>query len=185
MSHVTQTDLVLASVYFPLLVKIAKSKELISYSKLVEHAKSIHSDNGTVQNAIPVSTGRRLDVVRMFTNQSNCPDLSSLVVNEGTGECGAGFLRSFNPEVVRKEVFDFDWTQVKTDFEGFITTIEKKIKPRKRIKEPKARQLMADYYVAHKNSLPAAIRNQRDYLIESIMDGVAVEDAFQDCITRI
>jgi len=185
MSNTTQIDLALASVYFPILVEIAKSKGLITYSKLVDAAKLKFPGNEIVQNAIPVSTGRRLDVVRMFTNESCYPDLTSLVVNEGTGECGVGFLRSFDPEVVRKKVFEFDWNTVKTDFEGFITVTEKKIKPRKRVKADDARKLMSEYYQAHRDGLPHEIRGYREYLIESIMEGIEVEEAFSECLARI
>lgn len=65
--NVTQVDLALATAYFPILVEMAKAKETLTYSQLVGKAKQMYPQNDLVQSAIPVSTGRRLDVVRAFT----------------------------------------------------------------------------------------------------------------------
>lgn len=45
-------------------------------------------------------------------------------------------------------------------------------------KESEALQLMADYYQSHKSELPPAIRKQREYIIELLMEGVPVAEAF-------
>lgn len=178
-ANVTLIDLQLAAVYYPLLVMIAKDKGTISYSDLVEQAQRAHPANPVVQRAIAVSTGRRLDVVRMFTRERELPDLTSLVVNKGSGECGIGFTRAFDPEVARERVFAYDWTQVATEFDGFVKTTETVIAPRKRITEAKAIQLMANYYAEHKATLPATVRQQRDLIIELLREGFAVEQAFE------
>lgn len=185
MTTITKSDLALASVYFPILVEVAKTGKLITYSQLVDQAKTLHPENPIVQNAIAVSTGRRLDVVRMFTKDAKCPDLTSLVVNKAKGECGEGFTKSFNPETVRDEVQRHDWSQVKTDFEGFIETTEKKIKPRKKVSSKEAAEIRYQYYLQHKELLPQQIRDYRDYLDECIMEGIDVSDAFSECVTRI
>lgn len=185
MSNITPNDLTLASAYFPLLVEVAKDRGLITYSMLVEQAKIAYPKNTVVQNAIPVSTGRRLDVVRLFTRERNYPDLTSLVVGKGSGECGVGFTRSFDPETVRKQVYEFDWSEVKTNFEGFLSTTEVKLKPRKRLKRKEALEAMFEYFASHRNDLPSEIRDYREYLLEAIEEGIDVADAFNDCIQRI
>ena len=68
--NTTDIDLLLAEIYYPILVTIAKSKGLITYKDLVDHAKKLHPNDLIVQNAIPVSTGRRLDAVRKFTSKN-------------------------------------------------------------------------------------------------------------------
>lgn len=183
--NLTQVDLALATAYFPILVEMAKAKEMLTYSRLVEKAKVMYPQNDLVQSAIPVSTGRRLDVVRAFTQDLGCPDLTSLVISKGSGECGSGFTKSFNPEAIREEVFNFDWASLKTNFDGYVTAVSKQIKPKKRVKQDDARKLMYDYYQAHKAELPLEIKDYREYLIEMITEGVSVEDAFADCQTRI
>lgn len=89
-------------------MEVAKQKQRVTYGELVAKAKLAYPGSEVVQQAIAVSTGRRLDVVRRFTNERGLPDLTSLVVNQGSGECGVGFTRSFDPQAARDAAFDFD-----------------------------------------------------------------------------
>jgi hypothetical protein len=177
-SKVTLVDVQLASSYFPLLVDLAKHKHCLTYGELVERAKQEYPDRPAVQKAIAVSTGRRLDVVRMFTSERELPDLTSLVINKGSGECGIGFTRSFNPKAAREEVFSFDWSTIATDFDGFVKNTETAIKPRKSVKEAKALELMFSHYQQNKASLPPSIRESREQIVECIMEGFSPEEAF-------
>lgn len=183
--NVTPVDLASAKAYFPILVEVAKAKGTLTYRELVEKAKAIYPENDMVQSAIPVSTGRRLDVVRAFTRDLNRPDLSSLVVSKGSGECGSGFTRNFDPEAAREEVFGSDWSSLETNFDGYVASVAEKIKPKKRVKPEEARKLMSDFYLANKNQLPPEIKEFREYLIEMISEGVEVKDAFSDCVVRL
>ena len=45
-------------------------------------------------------------------------------------------------------------------------------------KEPVALQLMSDYYQEHKAQLPPSVRNHRELIIEMIVAGLPVEQAF-------
>jgi hypothetical protein len=45
-------------------------------------------------------------------------------------------------------------------------------------KEPLALQLMSDYYQEHKVRLPPSIRNHRDLIVEMLVAGLPVEQAF-------
>ncbi|XAZ48667.1 hypothetical protein AAHB44_19630 [Pseudomonas simiae] len=83
--NITLIDVQLASVYYPILVDLAKHKHCLTYSELVDRAQCENPDHPVVQNAIPVSTGRRLDVVRLFTNERGLPDLTSLVISKSSG----------------------------------------------------------------------------------------------------
>jgi hypothetical protein len=185
--NITQLDIELASFYYPILVSIAKndSDALISYSELVETAKKLHPENTNIQNAIAVSTGRRLDVVRRFTNEKNYPDITSIVVNKSSGECGQGFTRSFNPTEVRTKVYSFDWSNVASEFDVFVAHTKTAIVPRKAIKDPEARQLMFNYYTEHKLTLPKNISDHRDFIIDMIKEGFAVEEAFNTAINAV
>ena len=180
--NVTLTDVQLASAYYPILVDLARHKHCLSYSELVERAKTEYPDRPAVQKAIAVSTGRRLDVVRFFTAERSLPDLSALIINKGTGECGIGFTRSFDPVATREQVFAYDWTGVSTDFDGFIKVTEAEVAPRKRLKEHKALELMSSYYMANKNSLPKNVREHRDLIVELIMEGFPPEVAFTQAL---
>ncbi len=182
--NITLVDVHLASAYYPILVELARHKHCLTYSELVEQAKAKYPDRTVVQKAIPVSTGRRLDVVRLFTSERDLPDLTSLVISKGTGECGVGFTRSFDPVAVREQVFGFDWSEVTLDFDGFVKQTEKSIVPRKKIKEPQALELMAAYYQAHKETMPLTIRRQRELIVELIMEGFSAQDAFSQAATE-
>ncbi len=178
-SNVTTVDVQLARAYYPLLVEIAKRKQRVSYGELVAQAKLAYPDATVVQKAIAVSTGRRLDVVRQFTNERGLPDLTSLVVNQASGECGVGFTRSFDPEAARDAVFDFDWSAVVTEFGGFIKRTEVAAKRRKTVKEPAAALAMSVHFREHQAKLPPRIRERRDAIIEMIMEGFSAEEAFE------
>lgn len=177
-SNITLTDVQLASAYYPILIDLAKHKHCLTYGELVEHAQHLYPDRPVVQNAIAVSTGRRLDVVRIFTSERELPDLTSLIINKGMGECGIGFTQHFDPKAVREQVFAFDWSEVSTDFDGFVKHTESAIKPRKKVKKPQALELMAEYYKQHKDTLPASIREHREMIVELIMEGFLPEEAF-------
>jgi hypothetical protein len=177
-TNVTLIDVQLASSYYPLLVDLAKHKHCLTYGELVERAKEEYPDRAVVQKAIAVSTGRRLDVVRMFTSERELPDLTALVINKESGECGAGFTRSFDPIAAREEVFSFDWNAVTTDFDGFVRHTETVIKPRKPVKQAKALELMSTHYQQNKANLLPSIRKSREQIIELIMEGFSPEEAF-------
>ncbi len=181
-SQITLPDVRLASAYYSILITLAKQKQTLTYGELVEKAKVQYPDSPIVQNAIAISTGRRLDVVRFFTNARNLPDLTSLVISKGTGECGPGFTRSFDPVTTRNYVFTFDWSEVSADFDGFVQHTEASIKPRKKIREDMALKLMSEHYQVHKATLPTTIRDHRELIIELIMEGLPADEAFSQMV---
>jgi hypothetical protein len=180
----TQVDLELALAYYAVLVEVARCCQTITYGSLVERAKMAFPENATVQNAIPVSAGRRLDFVRAFTNQRQLPDLSSLVVNRSTGECGVGFTRSFNPDEARAQVFAYDWRSVETEFTGEVAAAKERRKPKKEITEDEASMLMYKYFSENKAALDPAIRNFRRQIINLIMSGAEPKNAFAQVLTQ-
>ena len=128
--------------------------------------------------AIPVSVGRRLDFVRSFTGQRQLPDLSSLVVNKTTGECGIGFTRSFNPEEARASVFAFDWRSVSTEFTGAVAAARKRNAPRKKRTEAAAAQVMYEYFTANKSSLPTDIKKYPPQILRLLIEGEEPSEAY-------
>jgi hypothetical protein len=183
-SNVTLTDVQLAEAYYPILVDLAKHKHCITYQELVERAKAENLGREVVQKAIPVSTGRRLDVVRRFTNEEGLPDLTCLVINKVTRECGIAFPRSFDPAYVRAAVFSFDWEGVNMNFAGFVRTAQREVQPRRKLKEQDALVIMFDYYRKHKATLPSSIAQFRDLIVELLRDGVSPESAFAQAQTE-
>ncbi len=178
-ANVTIVDIELASAYYPILLQVAKRNEIITYGDLVANAKLLNSSNATVQNAIAVSAGRRLDVVRIFTDERDLPDLTSLVVNKTEGECGSGFLRSFDPIAVRSKVYGFDWSSVSSDFNLFLESSRKITAPKKKITEDAARKLAWDHFSGNKESFVyQSVKSNYEEIIKSIMDGTQIDEAF-------
>lgn len=180
--NITLNDVQLASIYYPMLVDLAQHKHCLTYSELVSKAKELHPANPMVQRAIAVSTGRKLDVVRIFTAERDLPDLTCLVINKGSGECGSGFTDYFDPVASREKVFAFDWSTASTDFDGYIKHTETVITPRKSRKEVEALKLMSAYYKQHKDRLPPSVRDKRAAIIELLVEGFSEEEAFSQAL---
>ena len=52
-------------------------------------------------------------------------------------------------------------------------------------KEADARQLMSDYFFAHKSELPERIKLSREMIIDLLMEGFPVEDAFSTVLKNL
>lgn len=180
--NVTLNDVQLASAYYPLLVDLARHKHCLTYGELVVKAKDAYPGKEVVQKAIAVSTGRKLDVVRMFTAERDLPDLTCLIINKGLGECGVGFTQHFDPEATRVQVFAFDWSKVDTDFEGYIKRTETIIAPRPKRNREKALHLMSAFYAMHRTRFPPTIRSKREFIIELLEEGLSEEEAFAEAL---
>ena len=174
----TTTDLELSLAFFAVLVDQAKAGSTITYGELVTKAKARFPTNGIVQNAIAVSAGRRLDFVRDFARERDLPDLTSLVISKSTGECGVGFTRNYDPARARAMVSAFDWSSVSSEFSVRVAAAIERAKPRKKLNEAQARQVMSQYYFANKSILPTDTPQHRDRLIKLLMSGLSAEVAF-------
>jgi hypothetical protein len=184
---ITATDVHLAKTYFNVLVESAKQQQTITYGRLVEISKSRHPEDKIIQNAIPVSTGRRLNVVRQFTNQKKLPDLTSLAISKSTDECGKGFLKSFDPEQARSLVFSHDWHSIQTDFSGFIINTEKALikRKRKKLKEPQALEILYAHYKENRDHLPKSLGHARALAVELIMEGIDPASAITEALASV
>ena len=176
--NITLNDVQLASTYYPILIDLVRHMHCLTYSELVKRAKVEYPTRPAVQNAIAVSTGRKLDVVRIFTAERGLPDLTCLIISKSIGECGSGFTDIFDPQTARELVFSFDWSEVSTDFDGYINHTETAIVPRKRIKLPAARKLMSEHYKLNRSQLPATITERRELILELLMEGFTPTEAF-------
>lgn len=180
--NITLNDVQLAAVYYPLLIELAKHKHNLTYGELVDRAKENHPDKDYVQKAIAVSTGRKLDVVRIFTSERDLPDVTSLIINKNDGECGTGFTDHFDPEKARSEVLSYDWSEVSAEFDIYIETVEKQTTKRKRIKRPAALKIMSAYYNENKESYPLSIKDKREEIIVLLMEGFSAEESFKQAM---
>ena len=185
--NITLNDVQLASAYYPILIDCAKQKKLITYGELVAKAKEMYPTRTEVQNAIATSAGRKLDVIRIFTAERELPDITSLVVNKDTVECGVDFTKYFDPVATREKVFAFDWSNVTTEFDFYIKhaqTVKTTVKTHKlRISKSQAREKMAVFYKQNKERFPPSVREKRELIIELLMEGLTEEEAFTKAIS--
>ena len=183
--NITLNDVQLAAAYYPILVELAKHKHCLTYGELVDKAKKMYQDRDYVQNAIAVSTGRKLDVVRIFTSERDLPDVTSLIINKNDGECGTGFTNHYNPEKARSEVYSYDWSEVSSEFDLYIESVEKKATPRKRIKRGEALKILSDHYKENKQSYPGSIKDRREEIIVLLMEGFSAEESFKQVVGNV
>ncbi|ODS04564.1 hypothetical protein [Vibrio scophthalmi] len=177
--NITLNDVQLAAIYYPILIDLARHKHCLTYGELVKRAQEEHPTKEYVQNAIAVSTGRKLDVVRLFTDDRDLPDVTSLIINKGKGECGSGFTEYFDPKAAREIVFSYDWSLVVDEFDLYIEQVENAVKPKPKIKRSDAKNMTIAYYKANKAKLPSSVTSRRDEIIDLILEEYSVEDAFE------
>ena len=184
---ITETDLALAAALYPILVECARQTPVrkLTYGQLLNEAKDRFRNAHVVQTVIPRGLGRRLEVLCEFLRQQNLPDLTALIVNAGTGEVGSGF--GPEPERVRAEVAAFDWTTVTDEFDLHISGLRDSInKPKKpKPSHDAATLMMAQYALDNRATLPKALTQQRDAIIEMIRTGKSPEEAFQTAASAI
>ena len=165
--NVTETDLAIAAAIYPILVECARQQLTgkLTYGELIKEAKCRFPNEDALQHAIPVSLGRRLDVVRMFLNEQCLPDLTVIVVNAATGEVGSAF--GANPDFVRAEVAAFDWSSVSKQFTLYIDGLREEGEARKRTKlnREQAKEVMARHYRENHAAYPKDIIGKREELI--------------------
>ena len=192
--NVTIIDLKLASIYYPILRNLAAQKRRLTYGELIETAKGLHPDNPVVQNAIPVGTGRRLEVIRLFAKERGYPDLTSVIINKGSQECGEWVRKRFDPAKLREDVFAFDWSTATTEYNFFIAQVTSEVSEKadaksklnpKGVKQPQARNLMYEYYKQHRATLPPNIEKKSDLIVKLLMEGATVQDAFSQALSTL
>ena len=178
----TPTDLELAAAYYPILVELAQQRRCLSYGELLSEAQRRYPDKPVVQRAIPVSTGRRLDVIRVFSEERNIPNLSALILNKERRESGSGFDRQADPKEVCEAVFAHDWSELTSEFDGYLTLQRRAPAPRKKVSAATARTLMAQHYAVHKMSLPKDVVRHRELILELIEEGGTAAEAFDQAL---
>ena len=146
-----------------------------------------------MQNAIPVSTGRRFEFVRIFTELNGFPDLSAWVVNKA-GKNSAAYSADYDPNVERENSANTDWSLYQSAWDAHVTELKKLSIKLKRRKPDEARKLMADFARKMRAKIEASIPNKkklpytllikpyRPLIMESLMEGKDIELVFDDII---
>ena len=189
----TETDVALAIAYYPMLVELALKRTICSFKDFISDAKRRYPNNQFVQYAVPISTGRRFEFIRIFTKRHALPDLSAWVTNQ-KGDNSQAFIADFDPENERKTSAEVDWDLFQSAWENHKVEIQKLSIKLQRRRPEDARKLMAIFandmrtriesVIPNKNKVPYPIlvRPYREPLLESIIEGKDVESTFQALI---
>lgn len=191
--RVTDADAALAVAYYPLLVGLAGTRQTMAFKDFVDLAKATYQDNPVVQNAIPVSTGRRLEFVRVFTAFQGLPDLSAWVTGKG-GKNSATFQRDFDPEGERRRSAEVDWAAYEAAWEAHAAELRKRAQRIKKRSEAEARGMMAEVAMAMRPQIEKAIPNPekrpyvelvtpfREAIMQDLMSGLDAQDVFENVL---
>jgi len=191
--RVTETDAALAIAYYPLLVDLVTRRRTITFKDFVELAKATYAENPAVQNAIPVSTGRRLEFVRVFTAIHDLPDLSAWVTGKD-GKNSATFQKDFDPEEQRRLSAEVDWSAYEAAWEAHAAELRKRAQRIKKRSEAEARGMMAEVALEMRSRIEAAIPNPgklpyvelvkpfRETILQDLMSGLDPRDVFENVL---
>ena len=192
----TITDYVLASHYPYLLMVLAENKQSMSFKDFLKWARASFPEVEKIQKAIPVSTGRRFEFIRIFTKSQGLPDFSVWVVS-AKGTHGDAFLEDFDPVKERENSSKIDWrihfgTGVKNPskvFSDYLKVLMQSIPDEKKvlISEKKARGMMQETFIKNRDRFEVPkgqdaakyLGQFRGLIIADIMNHVEPEEAFK------
>lgn len=189
----TPTDAELAKCYYPILCELAKEQKELTFKEFVELAKDRYPNSEEVQNAIPVSTGRRLEYIRTYTKTHGLPDLSAWIVSQ-SGTNSEAYLSDFNPIEEREASALVNWDDYEGVWGEFVEQLVKATIKVKRRKENEAESIMGAYATELRSKIEASIPNPKKLkyatlvqpfrapIVEGLMEGKDVEDVFEDVI---
>ena len=189
----TQTDYVLAKAYYPLLIDIAKNQKEVTFQQFVENAKSKYTQIKEVQNAIPVTTGRRFEYIRIFTIREKLPDLSAWIVSK-SGTNSKAYLADFNPVLERENTTKIDWSNYDEKWQQYLEKLNKETLILKKRTEKEALELMSKHAKLLEDKIKALVPNPqklkyssliaiyREPIKQDLEDGKDVDESFNDAI---
>lgn len=174
----TLLDVQLARQLYPLLIELATAQEILTYGQLIERAQARYPDDQRVANLIPVRMGRILWVIYDFVAERDLPRLTLIIVSAGDQYPGSAMWQH-DCSAEQQRCFAFDWSTVDQAFDLYGQHSEKAVTPLRRVPRVQAKQLMAAHYRDPANVYPSGIRALRETIIENIMNGLSVEEAFK------
>lgn len=177
----TDLQLHIASLYYPILLQLAKDKAVITYKQLIEKAQHLYPNDSDIQNMIPVRSGDVLGVLYHFAEVNQLPRLTTLVVKQA-GECGIGIATTHDCPAERDRCFAFDWSGEQPKFWDFVaqskaSNAAQRIR-RGRLSFERALDIAWAYYLSHKSQLSREARMRIEKIAKQLCTGIPVDEAF-------
>jgi hypothetical protein len=177
----TERDLHLASLIYPILIDLAKSRTVMTYSELVAAVQAASPSDSFAASMIPVQCGRFLGVIYNFAESLGLPRITALIVNKNDGDCGVGLSKAHDCDAERATCYAYDWSVALPKFWTFIKTAKAAIavaRPLKKITADQARHIRYAYFIANRASFTPNIKDCDDVILKALMSGVAADVAF-------
>lgn len=186
MENPTPLDVHLGEIYYQLLIDLARNEPgaTIRYGELIERARTRFDGDTAVENAIPISIGRRLEMVVKFCAENALPDLACLAVGADDEPGGSYPRRGQAWHDERMKVAAFDWSSVDLQWKSHTQAWRRAAaKPVRRSRE-EAEKLMRDHWKENAAGpaphYPRTLENRpKARLVELLMDGNDVALAFR------
>ena len=178
----TERDLHLASLIYPILIDLAKSRTVMTYAELVAVVQAASPNDSFAASMIPVQCGRLLGVIYNFAESQGLPRITALIVNKNDGDCGEGLSKGHDCDAERTTCYAYDWSLALPEFWTFIKTAKAAIvaaRPLKKITADQALQIRYAYFNVNRASLIPNIKDFNDDILQDLVAGVAVEGAFR------
>jgi hypothetical protein len=177
----TDLQLHLASLYYPILLQLAKDKTVMTYKELIEKAQALNPNDTAIKNMIPVRSGDVLGVLYHFAEMNDLPRITSLIVKQA-GECGKGIAKTHDCPAERDRCFSFDWSVEQPKFWDFIAQSKaanaaQRIR-RVRLSFERALDIAWAYYLSNKNRLTNEARTAIEKIAKVLCTGITTEEAF-------
>lgn len=168
----TLLDIQLARLLYPLLVEIASVGKPRTAQQLVHMAQTRYPDERRIGHLIPQRIPRILAAISVFTERQALPDLAVIIVN-ARDPLGSAI------QAEQLRVNDCHWRAVSQDFNLYAATAERALSlPARRSREA-ATQLLGEHYAAHRQRYGKAMRYLREVIIDNLVNGMEVEQAFE------
>lgn len=183
----TERDLHLASLIYPILINLAKTCKVMTYSEMISAVNEEHPIDAYAPTMRPIQCGRLLGVIYDFAESHGLPRISTLIINKREGDCGEGIAQGHDCDAERATCYAHDWSAALPEFWAFIKAAKDAIIATKPVKKPisvkkptatEARQIRWEYFIANRDSCIPEISDFNDVILEALMAGVPVEQAF-------
>ncbi|EGQ9064986.1 GIY-YIG nuclease family protein [Vibrio parahaemolyticus] len=183
--RVTELDLLVAELMFPILVEVAPTGETLGYKQLSDLIKERNPNVDAIKTLHHRHIGRRLGTIWSFTKGQGCPHIGSIVVSQSDGECGSGIASIVTDlELERSKVKQFDWSTVEFGFNSYIAKAKvhkKKLETtRKKLNYEEAKARFFEYWKSIKDEVPlssAQAQSIRNAMIQHVCNGSFPEEA--------
>lgn len=176
----TQTDVHLARVFYEILLDHAGTHpgKPIRYKEVLDRARRALPGDACVAGAIPVSIGRRLEVIVQFTREHGLPPLTCIVVNE-TGRPGESYKTVHGSwDADMEAVARYGWSDWRGKWDLYAETAHKAATPLKRRRDDIARQMVHEEYMAGR--IPKLNLDAKEQLVELLKDGLSINGAWSE-----